>query len=363
VSEGVPEKARFWPTTAAYQWQAGFQRFLLSFKEAAQYANFFGGAAALELEKKALHDLHHRAIGYLHSTLNGESRRNFIRTIDAFAQTFGAPPVELPAEPAGWAGCLDEEGYALLPPLDADRIDKLRARLEDCLMTSWSGDVSGRSEDLRGRANLGVVAQRDILQIEPLVRLGLEPAVLAAARAHLGAAPLLLDVAAWKSFADPDRARDAQLFHYDLDDYRFCKLFIYLTDVDDGGGPHVYLPGSHRPETVAAVRPPEEDTAARAAFDEWYFKTLRKSDADTVRWFGRDPIRLTGGKGARFLVNTEGLHKGEPPAAHDRWILQFEYGVSAFTQWGGAFDAPLWTGGGDAERYAAQLLFREAQRL
>ncbi len=362
ASESAPEKARFWPTTAAYQWQAGFQRFLLSFEEAAQFANFFGGAAALELEKKALHDLHHRAIGYLHSTLNGESRRNFIRVIDAFAQSFGAPHATDGPGAADWAAALDKDGYAVLPPLDPEQTEPLRARLEECLMTSWAGDIAGRSDDLRGRANLGIVSQQDILKIDPLVRLGLDPAVLSAARAHLGAAPMLLDVAAWKSFADPERARDAQLFHYDLDDYKFCKLFIYLTDVDEGGGPHVYMPGSHRPESIAGIRPPAEDVGRRGEFDDWYFKTLRKSDEDTVRWFGRDPVRLTGAPGARFLVNTEGLHKGEPPRAADRWILQFEYGVSAFTQWGGAFDAPLWKDGGEAERYAAQLLFRGAQR-
>ena len=231
-----------------------------------------------------------------------------------------------------------------------------------CVLTSWSGDFAGTSEDLRGRSNLGIVGQQDVLQTPSVWRLGFDPAVLAIARRHLGAPPLLLDIAAWKSFAAPERARDAQLFHYDLDDYRFCKLFIYLTDVGPEDGPHVFVPGTHRPETVAAARPAEGDPE-RPAFDAWYFKSLRKSDADTLRWFGREPVRLTGARGGRFLVNTEGLHKGEPPAGTDRWMLQFLYGVSAFTQWGGDFEVPVLPAGDASRDYAAQLLFGGPNRF
>jgi hypothetical protein len=36
-----------------------------------------------------------------------------------------------------------------------------------------------------------------------------------------------------------------QAFHRDSEDWRYLKILVYLSDVDDGAGPHVYLHGSH----------------------------------------------------------------------------------------------------------------------
>lgn len=347
---------RFWPTTAAYEWQIGFHRFLLSFEPAAQLADFLGGQEALSLSKKDLHDLHFKAIGYLHQTLNGEARRKFVAAIDAYATTLGAQSVEEGNDVKRLASQFDEDGFVSLRPIQVNKIDQVRDRLEDCPLTSWSGEISGTSEDLRGKANLGLVSKEDILKIPAIRELAFDAEVLSIVRRHLGAPPLLLDISAWKSFAAPERAKDAQLFHYDLDDYRFCKLFIYLTDVEEDGGPHVYAPGTHRPEEIDKARPGPQDPA-RVVFDEWYFKTLRKSDEDVRRWFQNNPIPLTGSRGTRFLANTEGLHKGEPPMRSDRWILQFEYGVSAFTQWAGSYPLALTEAVGKSENYTGQILF------
>ena len=68
----------------------------------------------MALSAKDLHDVHHRAIGYLHNTLNGGSRRNFIQAIDAFAQTWGVPAETGGPAADAMADRLDEEGFAVL---------------------------------------------------------------------------------------------------------------------------------------------------------------------------------------------------------------------------------------------------------
>ena len=35
-------------------------------------------------------------------------------------------------------------------------------------------------------------------------------------------------------------------YHFDLFDWRMLKFFFYLRPVDEGGGPHIYVRGSHR---------------------------------------------------------------------------------------------------------------------
>ncbi len=53
----------------------------------------------------------------------------------------------------------------------------------------------------------------------------------------------------WWSFptaATPlEKLKAAQVFHYDMDDYRFIKFFFYLTDVDLASGLYVCIRGNH----------------------------------------------------------------------------------------------------------------------
>ena len=133
-------------------------------------------------------------------------------------------------------------------------------------------------------------------------------------------------LSAWWSFADPAGATEAQKFHIDLDDVKFCKLFIYLTDVDEDSGPHTYIGGSHDMELITKLR--DQWPGGSEEFNKWYFNTLRKTDGQVKRIFGRDPTHLTGPRGTRFVADTFGVHKGVPPKKGERLVCQVEYGVS-----------------------------------
>lgn len=103
-------------------------------------------------------------------------------------------------------------------------------------------------------------------------------------------------------------------------------MFIHLTDVDDGSGPHTYMEGSHDIDTINRIRQDWPDGADK--FDAWYFCQLRKSDDEVIRAFGRPPVTLTAPAGSRFVVDTRGIHKGQLPKESDRLICQVLYGVS-----------------------------------
>ena len=60
------------------------------------------------------------------------------------------------------------------------------------------------------------------------------------------------------------------------------------------------------------------------------YGTLRKTDDEIERVFGKKPIQITGKAGARFLVDTSGVHKGPPPQGSDRLICQVLYGVTPY---------------------------------
>jgi hypothetical protein len=136
------------------------------------------------------------------------------------------------------------------------------------------------------------------------------PDVLAVVAATLGAKPTIALMSAWWSLPRADgKPEHAEMFHRDIDDYRFIKLFCYLTDVDEASGPHVFVRGSHcvNKHTEAKRRLPDDFVAQE---------------------FGADNIlRFTGPAGTTFLENTFGIHRGIPAATKPRLIFQVLYSL------------------------------------
>lgn len=348
----------------AKQWYLGFQEFLLENpSDYAAFAKMLGGADSLALDVERLLQVHDKAMQFLHWSLNGQLRSLFAGAVDRYVSSrFG--PLAYDRSASDLYSTLDDLGYVQLPSIDRDRVDSLLAWFDagglippETIKDNPPSIDPQHPDVLRQDGNIGQVPRERLLRAPGLLSLATDPLALGLAERHLGAPPILIDMSAWRSFAGEDGAKEAksaQHFHYDQDDYRFCKLFIYLTDVDDGGGPHVYVPATHLSDTIAARRPPE-GSPERGEFDGWYFKTLRKSERDVVRWLGINPVNITGPTGSRFMVNTEGIHRGNPPATHDRWVLQCVYAITPYTFWKGDYSAPPATAGDPAAAYAAQL--------
>jgi hypothetical protein len=104
----------------------------------------------------------------------------------------------------------------------------------------------------------------------------------------------------------------AQMFHYDLDRMKFLKFFIYLTDVNENNGPHIYVKESHKKPSFFINR------------DGRYEDNLIYSK------FGDKVINLTGNKGTIFAVDTRGLHKGNELIIGERLIFVIEFTNSLF---------------------------------
>jgi hypothetical protein len=134
------------------------------------------------------------------------------------------------------------------------------------------------------------------------------PAILRIAAAFLGCKPTLSSLGVRWSFPQADGPAQVQAFHRDPDDWRFLKLFVYLTAVDAESGPHVYVAGSNR--TAATLR---AQAHALAALE---------------RRYGAGQIRtVTGPPGTTFMADTHGIHQGLPPRRRPRLILQAQYSL------------------------------------
>ena len=113
-------------------------------------------------------------------------------------------------------------------------------------------------------------------------------------------------MATWWSYATGMGAQQAENFHRDVDDWRFVKLFVYLTDVTLGSGPHKYVLHSAPQNKLTEIR--------------------RLEDEEVAQSFGQENIRtMTATAGEGFLEDTYGIHKGQPVQSGHRLLFQVVY--------------------------------------
>ena len=104
-----------------------------------------------------------------------------------------------------------------------------------------------------------------------------------------------------------EKYENAQFFHWDNDFTKFLKLYIYLSDVNELSGPHVYITGSHKNKKL-------EHSLARLYSDKEIFDSYKK-----IKTF-------IGKEGSFFFTDSYGIHKGEPPKKNYRLMLNIHFG-------------------------------------
>lgn len=185
--------------------------------------------------------------------------------------------------------------------------------LSRCEVTDpYRPDQPGFLPEAAGRAphsHVGYHRPIDVLRAPHLLEVANRADVLDCVASFLGCKPTIDYLAAWWSYPTGLPAAQAENFHRDVDDFRFVKLFLYLTDVGTENGPHVYVSSS------------AEDRRLR--------KLVRLTDEEVDREFGSSNIQImTGNAGDAFVENTVGIHKGQPLQAGHRVIFQAVYTVS-----------------------------------
>lgn len=198
------------------------------------------------------------------------------------------------------------EGFQVFPPIPREAALALASRF-DGKPTKVEGTLEHFELD-------------DILAVKELKQLITSPAILSIAAMHLGAVPKVLDVSLWRSNPNTGKPELPQEWHRDYDDYRFCKMFLFLTDVDQDSGPHQFIPGSHR-----------HDFFERYDYPPDMFFISSGRDPQVEKACARLPrMEFVGPAGTCFLENTYGLHRGVAPRERGRLLFQAEYGLTEF---------------------------------
>lgn len=150
----------------------------------------------------------------------------------------------------------------------------------------------------------------------PLVQqLATDSSIFAVAQSYLKCKPIQdLTVMWWSAAFEKEASSEAaQLYHFDMDRFKFIKFFFYLTDVNTHNGPHCYVKGSHKQMPDAL------------------WKDGRIQDNEVTQFFPKENVlEIAGPKGTIMAVDTRGLHKGKVLETGERLILQFEFTNSLF---------------------------------
>lgn len=212
-----------------------------------------------------------------------------------------------------------EDGFVLLgKPFDEAKLRRIRDALaeRECI-DGWRPELGTfRLHDAPADSNNVHIVEPEA--IPEVVEIANDPNVLAIISDYLGCRPTIDDVVAWWSLPGRPAPIEEQFFHRDNDSIRFLKLFIYLSDVDEDSGPHVFVRGSHRTNHLLQL--------GRRYSDE---EVEKAGIADQV-------VRFTGPFGTALLEDTYGLHKGALPKDKLRLMLQVRYTMipSIFAQKG-----------------------------
>lgn len=150
----------------------------------------------------------------------------------------------------------------------------------------------------------------DVVNAPHLLKLANDQRILDIAAEFLGVRPTIGYLAAWWSFPTEHGPMHAENFHRDVDDWKFLKLFVALTDFSSTNGPHIYVSGSSKSSDGR--------------------ESIRRYDDDEIiALFGQAAIKsMTPKAGEAFLEDTFGFHKGQPVNKGYRLMFQVTYSIS-----------------------------------
>jgi hypothetical protein len=205
-------------------------------------------------------------------------------------------------------GGLERDGIAMLPNLfSASELADVVSFFANQPLVAPGGRRVTR-EGLPPEATMGEYDLATVVACPWLMTAINRADILRLASAFLGCKPTLCSLGVRWSFPSGKSPAATQAFHRDPDDWRFLKLFVYLTDVDSESGPHIYVAGSHN------TRGP------------WRAKTYAQEQLEAR--FGKQNMRaILGARGTTFVADTSGIHAGIPPQRAPRLLLQAQYSI------------------------------------
>jgi hypothetical protein len=206
----------------------------------------------------------------------------------------------------------------IVAELQRNGVYRLRAKLPIAFVNTLQESLKREATKNNGagynRADAARTFYREpiLLSCPEMARLACDPLFYHVASQYLGVEPVLNFLTAWISHPHANEetvlSKGAQLFHADMSNPKFLKVFMYLNDVNEKNGPHCLVRGTHREKAPALWR------------------DGRISDAEMAEYYPEACWDYEIGEaGSVFFVDTKAFHKGVPLIEGERHLAQFYY--------------------------------------
>jgi hypothetical protein len=194
--------------------------------------------------------------------------------------------------------------------------EELNRQVED-LKRDWSERII----EARNRVDDGEIGRKTFTlqflgehpRLDPgsvYARFALQPQILEIANAYFGMFTRLRYYNVWHTLTRQGPPRESQLWHYDREDHLILKIFVYLSNVDEGAGPFVYAPGTHRKGSLRSEPRSFDENGVRRWGDEEMGMVVPPE-----KW-----VKATGPMGTIVFADTRGYHRGGLARERDRTL-------------------------------------------
>tara|TARA_Y100000816_G_C26108170_1_gene589819 strand:+ start:5792 stop:6769 length:978 start_codon:yes stop_codon:yes gene_type:complete len=206
---------------------------------------------------------------------------------------------------------LNKNGITFLSKIKSVNFQKIYHSLNkiDKLYSAYQNNRFYYKSKKSKKIRMGYIDTMNLISNEEILKLINNENIISIVNHYLGANAIFDNIWAWWSFAGNEKPLGPQNFHRDYNSLNFVKLFVYLTDVDENSGPHVFVKCSAKQNILT--------------------NTKRFSDDVVKQNFKKNKIiKIKGKKFKLFLANTFSLHKGLSPRKKNRLLLCILYSVN-----------------------------------
>jgi len=294
-----------------------------------------------QLDGDALRAMLHSRLQYISPEAREQFAVGAVENVKHTLEKYGIP--ELPALPEAEDARMQrhlkemrENGITLLGPvLKQGQIKEVHdyldtRKLYGSHVWTFSDKTAKAKAEIKEKFGQGCYILEDLLGAPHLLETMSSPFVLKLVEQYLGCVPTIFQSNLMWSFQKrKSKPTVAQAFHRDWDNFRFCVLFVYMTDVDKNTGPHQYIRNTH---TVEGVKHAVDRYRAQGGNESWaktdtFYREAKLNDDQIQKLFKDELLQIEQPAGYAFLADAFGLHRGVPLVEGERLLFWTRYGL------------------------------------